>query len=74
VFGQPDRPLCFHDDAEYRFWSHIRNSAKHQAILQARARDTVQLLERLPQVMADARAHQKLMRNPALAPLRRLFR
>lgn len=55
-------------------WTHAQTSEKHQLILQIHGIQTAKLLAALPTAITQARTHQKLMRNPTLAPLRRLFR
>lgn len=73
VGTEPDL-FCMHYTASSRYWKHIRESRRHQAILQGRWRHQDALLADLPDAVARARAHQKLMNHPALAPLRALFR
>jgi hypothetical protein len=62
------------DDGEFAFYRHCRESKRHQATVLIDHQTITTLLERLPATISDGRAHQKLMRNPALAPLRRIFR
>lgn len=66
--------LTYYPDGEYAYWRHTRESARHQRVLALRDQTRLELLNRLNPVINEARAHQKLMRNPALAPLRGLFR
>lgn len=72
--GIEPQVFCMHTAASSLYWKHIRESARHQAILAIRWRTQDEILEQLPEAIAAARTHQKLMRDPALAPLRRLFR
>lgn len=74
TMGTPPVELCKHTEAESRYWKHIRESARHQAILDIRARGVAELLAALPEALNTAKVHQKLMRDPAYTPLRSLFR
>jgi hypothetical protein len=69
-------PAGFHHwpDGETAHWAHAQTSEKHQLMLEIHGIQMAQLLIALPTAVAEGRAHQKLMRDPALAPLRRLFR
>lgn len=69
-----DAGFHFFPDGEYAYWRHARESTRHLAIGHAAGVTMTQLLAELPNVLLEAKTHQKLMRNPALTPLRRLFR
>lgn len=61
-------------DGELAYYDHARESVKHQMVGQIADRQMGQLLAHMPEAISEARTHQKLMRNPAYTPLRRLFR
>lgn len=69
-----DRQFCYHDEAPYRYWKHIRQSERHQAVLRLHERSMAELLAAVPDTLNRAKVHQKLMRNPDLAPLKELMR
>lgn len=74
VMGAPGtQQFCFHEEAEYRYWKHIRESEAHQAILKIQGIGMASLLDALPETLLFAKTHQKLLEDPAFRGLQRLF-
>ena len=72
TLGNP--AMCYHDTTNKLYWKHIRESSKHQAILQLQYHRMDALLAAIPQAMADGKTYQKTRSDPAFGQLERIMR